>query len=343
MKTIDTRLTRLLGIRYPIICGAMYPCSNPELVAAVSEAGGLGVIQPLSLTYVHGYDLRAGILMIRSLTKNPIGFNVIVEKNAKIYEDRMRAWVDIALDEGIRLFITALGNPAWVVKKVKTKGGIVFHDVTERRWADKVIGSGIDGLIAVNARAGGHAGNLEPEALLASLKPLGLPIVCAGGIGTEADFCRALELGFDGVQLGTRFIATEECNSHQDYKEAILRAGKVDIVKTERVTGVPLSVIRTRYVDRVGLRAGPISRWLFKGRKTRHWIRMFYNLRALMAMKRSSLKGVSTRDYYQAGQSVEGIEKIEPVKLIIERFAQSFIGVSGKFPGGVSGKSSGRQ
>jgi nitronate monooxygenase len=91
-------------------------------------------------------------------------------------------------------------------------------------------------------------------------------------------------------------------------------------VKTERITGVPLSVIRTPYVDKVGLKVGPISKLLFKYRRTRHWIRFLYNLRAVAAMKKTALKGVSTKDYYQAGKSVHGIERIESVKAIVERF-----------------------
>lgn len=321
---IVTSLTRLLGIDYPIIGGAMYPCSNPELVAAVSEAGGIGVVQPISLTYVHGYELREGLRTIRKLTQKPIGFNVVVEKNSRIYEERMRRWLEVALEEGIRFFVTSLGNPEWVVKKAKPVGGIVFHDVTERRWAEKVIPTGIDGLIAVNQRAGGHAGAEAPEQLFGELQSLGLPLICAGGIGNETDFARALDIGYAGVQIGTRFIATPECNSHDDYKQAIVKATSQDIVLTERVTGVPLSVIRTPYVDRVGLKVGPLSRLLFKNRRTRHWIRMAYNLRALIAMKRSSQRGISTRDYYQAGHSVDGICKIEPVKQVIDRFVSFY-------------------
>lgn len=316
------RFTRLVSVDHPIICGAMYPCSNPELVAAVSEAGGIGIIQPISLTYVHGYELKQGIQRIRSLTSRPFGFNVIVEKNAKVYEDRMKKWVGIALEEGIRFFITALGDPSWVVRLVKNAGGILFHDVTEKKWAEKVIPTGIDGLICVNNRAGGHAGTKNPQELLDELKPFNLPLVCAGGIGNEEDFRQALQMGYDAVQMGTRFIATIECNSHSDYKHAILEASSRDIVKTERITGVPLSVIRTPYVDKVGLKVGPISRWLFKNRRTRHWIRLIYNVRALIAIKRSSLKGVSTKDYYQAGQSVDGVHRIESVRDIIYRFTQ---------------------
>ena len=320
MTNLKTQFTEQAKVQYPIICGAMYPCSNPELVAAVSEAGGLGIIQPLSLVYVHGYEFKAGLKKIRELTQKPIGMNVIVEKNAKIYEDRMKKWVDEAIEFGIRFFVTALGNPQWVLDKVKAVGGFVYHDVTEKKWALKVVGYGVDGLICVNNRAGGHAGIRTAEELYEELCVFKLPLVCAGGIGDESDFISALKTGYSGVQMGTRFIATEECNSHEDYKNAIIRAEENDIVKTERVTGVPLAVIRTPYVDKVGLKVGPLSKLLFKNRRTRHWIRFLYNLIAVASMKRTALKGVSTKDYYQAGKSVHGIEKVEPVKKIVDRF-----------------------
>ena len=99
---METAFTRHTGVQVPLICGPMYPCSNPELIAAVSEAGGLGVVQPISLTYVHGYEFRAGLRHIRSLTAKPIGFNALIEASNKTYLDRMRSWIDIALEERAR-------------------------------------------------------------------------------------------------------------------------------------------------------------------------------------------------------------------------------------------------
>jgi nitronate monooxygenase len=112
---LATAFTRHAGIEVPLVCGAMYPCSNPELVAAVSAAGGLGIVQPISMVYVFRHDFRAGLRLIRALTDRPIGMNALVEKTARAYEERMRRWVDIALEEGVRFFVTALGNPRWVV------------------------------------------------------------------------------------------------------------------------------------------------------------------------------------------------------------------------------------
>jgi nitronate monooxygenase len=322
---LDTALTRQLGIEVPLICGAMYPCTNPELVAAVSAAGAIGVVQPLSMIYVYRHDLRAGLRMIRRATEKPIGMNVLIERSSRLYLDRMRSYVDIALEAGVRFFVTSLGNPRWVVDRVASSGGIVYHDVTERKWAEKGLAGGVHGLIAVNDRAGGHAGPHGAQQLYEQVADLGVPVVCAGGIGDENDFVAALRIGYAGAQLGTRFIATDECGAHDDYKEAIVAAGADDIVLTERVTGVPLAVIRTPYVERIGTKAGPIARWLLRGRKTKHWMRTLYALRSAWQLKRASLAGgareKTSKDYWQAGKSVEGIRAVEPAGVIVRRFA----------------------
>src|SRR3954451_21807233 len=104
MSLLDTVVTRQLGIEVPLICGAMYPCSNPELVAAASEAGGIGVIQPLSLVYVHRHEFGAGLKLIRGLRSKPVGMNVIVERSSKVYQDRMQRFADEAMDGGILFF-----------------------------------------------------------------------------------------------------------------------------------------------------------------------------------------------------------------------------------------------
>jgi nitronate monooxygenase len=299
----------------------MFPCSNPELVAAVSEGGGIGIVQPLSMEYVHGRLLRDGLRLIRRLTSKPIGMNVLIEQSSKIYLERMSRYVDIALEEGVRFFITSLGKPRWVVDRVAEAGGLVYHDVTERKWALKGLESGVRGLIAVNHRAGGHAGPKSAGQLMDELGDLGVPLVCAGGIGDAAGFVAALHLGYAGVQLGTRFIATVECTAHPEYKAAIVAADEDDIVLTERVTGVPLAVIRTPYVERVGTRAGPIARWLLRHRRTKHFMRTWFALNSAWRLKRGHFAGPSSRDYWQAGKSVSGITSIEPAAEIVRRFA----------------------
>jgi nitronate monooxygenase len=317
---VKTPLTDHARIEVPLICGAMYPCSNPELVAAVSEAGGIGVVQPISLTFVHGHDFREGLRYIRRLTAKPIGMNALIEQSSRTYRDRMERWVDIALEEGVRFFVTSLGNPRWVVERAHAAGGVVYHDVTERKWAEKGLEGGVNGLIAVNDRAGGHAGSRSAEQLYDELAPIGVPVVCAGGIGDERDFARVLAIGYAGAQLGTRFIATDECRASSAYKQAIVAAGERDIVLTERLTGVPVAVIATPYVRRLGTTAGPLARRLLRGRKTKHWMRTIYALRSLWQLKRGLGRDAPDRDYWQAGKSVARIGRIEPAAAIVTRF-----------------------
>ncbi len=318
---LDTIFTKKVGIRYPIIGGAMYPCSNPELVAAVSKSGGIGIVQPVSLTYVHKHEFREGLRLIKTLAGDkPIGVNLLIEKSSKIYLERNKQWLLAALDEGVRFFITALGDPRWVVDIAHARGATVYHDVTELKWAEKALAGGVDGLICVNSRAGGHAGAIDPAPLYNSLKDLGVPLICAGGIGGGERFADALKIGYAGVQLGTRFIATTECKAHQDYKNAILKAEAKDIVLTKKITGVPVAVIKTDYIERTGVDAGPFAKLLLGNNRTKHMTRMFYSLRSVWQLRQSLTKGSAYKDFFQAGKSVEDIDAIEPVDAIVKRF-----------------------
>ncbi len=319
---VSTRFTEDAGVEFPIICGAMYPCSNPELVAAASEGGGMAIMQPVSMTYVHGHDLREGIRYMRTLTDKPIGFNALIEKGSKKYFEKMNGWIDIALEEGIRFFVTSLGKPDWVCEKVHAYGGVVYHDVTNRKWAEKGQECGVDGLICVNDRAGGHLGPTSMEEMYDELSDMGLPLICAGGIGSEAELNRALEIGYDGVQMGTRFIATTECNTPEDYKEAIVDAGEEDITWTNRLTGVPISVIKSP-----GFRQE--NSWLIRKllhSRFKHRARMLLNAKSFLLLRRlsrSKSKNTAKKKFYSAGKSVETVRSIESATVIMRRLGES--------------------
>ena len=319
--TLETALTRHAGIEVPLICGAMYPCSNVELVAAASEAGAIGIVQPVTLTFVHGIEFRDGLRRVRALTKKPIGMNALIEKSSARYLQRMKRWVDEALEEGVRFFVTSLGDPRWVAEKAHAAGGVVYHDVTEAKWAKKALDGGVDGLIAVNARAGGHAGPRDPRALLDELQPFGLPVVCAGGVGDATGFVNALRMGYAGVQCGTRFIATRECDASETYKAAILNADENGIVLTERLTGVPLAVIDTPAIRRMGLHANAAERWLLKNPRTKHLMRSFFAVKTAWSLRRGAR--VDRSQLWQAGKSVAGIHSLEPAGAIVRRWASA--------------------
>ena len=322
MAAKPNRLLTHTGVSRPVIGGAMYPCSNPELVAAVSAAGGIGIVQPVSLTYVHGYDFRDGLKYIRTLTDKPVGMNVLIEQSSQRYQQRMQQWLDIALAEGIRFFVTSLGKPGWVVERVHAAGGFVYHDVTNRKFALKAVEAGVDGLICVNHRAGGHTGQLSAAELYAELADLNLPLVCAGGISTRENYREVLRLGYEGVQIGTAFIASTECSASHAYKQAIINAQEADIVLSERLTGVPVSVIRTPGIERMGTQAGPIARWLLKGNRTKHLMRNFYALRSVVRFKKSLQDETGQRDFWQAGKSVAGVKQVRPAGEIIRELTK---------------------
>lgn len=321
MKPAAKTFCKGAQITIPVIAGAMYPCSNPELVAAVSENGGLGMVQPLSLTYVHGYDFRQGLRRIREMTDKPIGLNLILEKSSKRYAKRTADWLDIALDEGIRFFVTALGNPSSVSQRIHERGGLVYHNTTNHKWAEKAVAGDVDGLICVNNHAGGHAGTESATQLYESLKDLGKPLICAGGISKPEDVLAMIDLGYAGIQMGTRFIASAECTAHPEYKKTILTSQAEDIVLTDKLSGVPVSVINTDFVRGVGTRAGGFARWMLRGSKTKKYMRMFYTLRSFRSLKGTVGKDDPYQHYLQAGKSVSGIESILSVSEIMKQYA----------------------
>ena len=323
-RTIQTKFTDHAGVEYPIICGAMYPCSNPELVSAASNGGGLAIMQPVSLTYVHGWDLRKGIKYIKSMTNKPFGFNALIEKSNKKHFERMSVWIDIALEEGIRFFVTSLGKPDWVCEKVHAVGGVVYHDVTTRHWAKKGKDSGVDGLICVNNRAGGHLGDQSKEQMFEELHDMNLPLICAGGVGGEDELNDALRLGYDGVQMGTRFIATDECNTSDNYKRAIIEANEEDISWTKRISGVPISVIKTKNFRQEN---SWLVRKLLSG-KFKHLARTFINSISywrLKSIKQSDEKNGSPKstELYSAGKSVGAIDNTVSATVIMRELGES--------------------
>ncbi len=319
---MQTKLTEHAGIEVPVICGPMFPCSNPELVAGVSKAGGLGMIQPMSLTSVHGYEFRAGLKYIKSLTDKPVGMNILLEHAFKKYQHRMDQWIDIALEEGVKFFLTALGHPRAVTDRIHQAGGIVYHDVVGRGFAMKAVDAGVDGLVCVNSNAGGHAGRKSAEQLLEELSDLDLPLVCAGGISQPAEAKKMIDAGYCGVQMGTRFIATSECSVHPDYHQAIINAKAEDIVLTEKISGVPVAVINNETVQRMGTRATGLEKFLLRHPRTKKWMRMFYTTQSMRRLPNASKKGSSYRNFYVGGKSVGGIDEVISVGEIVRQFAE---------------------
>ena len=255
MEKLTYQFLKDTGAKVPIVGGPMYPGSNPELVAAVSNSGGFGVVQPLALTILYGHDFREGLQLIKKLTKNPFGVNFTIFGGAnKKYHKQMERWMKISIEEGVKFFLTSLGKPNEIVKVAKQHQIKVYHDVPNKKVALAMKDCGVDGLNCINWRGGGQTGIQSAEKFIEELHDIGIPLICAGGISNKEDYKKALEMGYAGVQMGTRFLATHECKVTQSYKQAIIESSEEDIVWTNKIAGNNSSVIKTKDVMQGGLR-----------------------------------------------------------------------------------------
>ncbi len=244
---IQTAVTRDLGIDLPIIGAPMFLVSYPDLVCAVSNAGGLGTMP--ALNYRTTDELRAGLSEIRARTTKPIGINLILHKE---HNPKWAEQFQVCLEFKVELLITSLGSPRSIIKEAKSVGSKVYCDVTTLKHANIVAKSGADGLIAVAQGAGGHAGAISPFALIPYLKKElpGLPVVASGAISDGKQMAAALALGADAVYLGTRLIATPEANAYQEYKQMLIDSAPEEIIYSPKISGIPANWLK-RSIDKL--------------------------------------------------------------------------------------------
>lgn len=317
-KKLDTAFTQLLGCEYPIIAGPMFLVSDETLVTAVSEGGGVGGMP--SLNWRKPEEFRAAVQKVKKNTKKPFAVNLIVNKS----NVRQAGDLTICAEEGVPMVITSLGNPKDVIKEMHKVGGKVFCDVTNLEYARKVQDLGADGVIAVSAGAGGHAGPTSPLVLIPHLKKhLKIPVVAAGGIATGAQMAACLLLGASAVQIGTRFIASKEAKVDGNYKNAILKAEPEDIVLTKRISGTPAAVIRTPYIDKIGLDLNPVEDFLMKHDLTKKYTKMARSLWGAFLLQRAA-KSTTWKEVWSAGQGVGLIHDILPAAAILERLMKEY-------------------
>lgn len=308
------------GAETPIVCGPMYPGSNPELIAAVSDCGGFGIVQPVSLTSLYGHDFREGLRLIKTLTDKPFGVNFTIFGGAnKKYHEQMKEWMEISIEEGIKFFLTSLGKPDSVVKKAKDHGVKVYHDVPNKKVALAMKDSGVDGLNCINWRGGGQTGIQSAEQFMEELHDIGLPLICAGGIGNTEDYKQAIKMGYAGVQLGTRFLATTECKITDSYKQAIVDSSEDDIVWTNKIAGNNSSVIKTADIMRGGLRTGPIINYMLRKRRLKKYARMWLMSKGLRNYSKTAFD--DNVQFWQAGKGLGNINSVTTVAEVIKEFA----------------------
>jgi enoyl-[acyl-carrier protein] reductase II len=240
----NNKLTKLLGIKYPIIQGGMAGVSESTLVAAVSNAGGLGVI---GSGFAQTTWLLEEIKKTKALTDKPFGVNLLLQ-NPNVSE-----LVKVVISQKVSVVFTGGGNPVPLMPYLKQAGVKIIPVVPYVRLAAKMEQAGADAVVVEGLESGGHIGESTTMCLIpqAVAKVKNIPVIGAGGICDGRTFAAALVLGAHGVQIGTRFLATSECQIHETYKKAVVDANDEDIAVVARFTGHPVRMIKNKFVETV--------------------------------------------------------------------------------------------
>ena len=235
---METRITKLLGIEYPIIQGAMAWVAEHSLASAVSNAGGLGIIAAANAPTEM---IRDEIRKTKALTNKPFGVNImLLSENA----DEIAQMV---IDEKVPIVTTGAGNPSKYMKKWKENNIKVIPVVASTALAKIMERCGADAIIAEGCEAGGHIGELTTMALVPQVvDSVEIPVIAAGGIGDGRGALAAFALGAEAIQIGTRFLVANECVIHKNYKEKVLKAKDIDTLVTGRSTGHPVRVLKNK-------------------------------------------------------------------------------------------------
>ncbi len=310
-----TALTDLLKIKHPIIQAPMFLVSNVAMVKAAMLGGIAGCIPALNYRTLD--ELRVALRELKTAKPEggSFGFNLIVNKSNVKYKGQL----EVICQEGCDFIITSLGSPEETINQAHKVGIKVFCDVTDLKFAKKVEGLGADAIIAVNNEAGGHRGNLSPKELIETLTAnCKIPVISAGGVGCKADIDEMLSYGAAGVSVGSPFIASEEANVTDEYKQACVDYGAEDIVMTERISGTPCTVINTPYVQKIGTKSTWIENLLNKNKKLKKWVKMIRFSIGMNATKNAATKA-TYKTVWVAGPSIEHTDAILPVKDIIKK------------------------
>lgn len=316
MSTTKPTLKDLLGITHPIIMAPMFLVSNVAMLKAGMENGIAACVPALNYRTID--ELKAAITELKAakVPGGAFGINLIVNKSNMKYPAQLEA----ACELGVDFIITSLGSPQMVIEQAKPKGIKVFCDVTDLGYSKKVEAMGCDALVAVNNQAGGHRGNIAPEALIKELdENCAIPVITAGGVANKADLERAMSFGAIGASIGSPFIASEEAPVSQEYKQACVDFGAKDIVMTQKISGTPCTVINTPYVQKIGTKQTWLEGLLNKNKKLKKWVKAIRFAKGM----RDTTKAAQSATYktvWVAGPSIEETTAIEPVATIIKKF-----------------------
>jgi enoyl-[acyl-carrier protein] reductase II len=303
---MKTRITELLNIKYPIIQGGMIWVSGYKLAAAVSNAGGLGLIGAGSM---YPEVLREHIQKCKKTTDKPFGVNVPM-----LYPN-IEEIMNIIVEEGVKIVFTSAGNPKTWTSFLKEKGIIVVHVVSSVKFALKAQEAGVDAVVAEGFEAGGHNGREETTTftLIPMVKEqLTIPLIAAGGIATGRGMLAAMVLGADGVQIGSRFAASEESSAHQAFKDVIVNVKEGDTVLTLKELA-PVRLIKNEFYNKL--------QELYQQAPTEEQLK---SLLGRGRSKKGMFEGDLTEGELEIGQIAGIIHEISPVFEIVESIVSEF-------------------
>lgn len=295
---IKTSLCDLLGIQYPIIQGGMAWVATAELAAAVSNAGGLGII---GAGNAPGDYVREEIRKIKTMTDKPFGVNIM------LLSPFVNEVIDIVCEERVPVITTGAGNPGRYIEKFKLSGTKVIPVVPSVALAKKMEQEGVDAVIAEGMESGGHIGELTTMALVPQIvDAVKLPVIAAGGIADGRGLVAALSLGAEGIQMGTVFVCSDECTAHENYKNALIKAGDRGTIVTGRATGHPVRMIKNK-----------LARQFQKLEENVH-DQVEYDKLGVGRLKLAVVDGDINMGSVMAGQIAGIINNVRPAKRIIE-------------------------
>lgn len=303
---MSTRFCDLVGVKYPVIQGAMARISDGILAGSVSEAGGIGIIAGMNAPVDY---LKEQIRKAKEITDKPFGVNVMLRA------DNADEVARLVIDEGVKVVTTGAGLPGKYIPMWKEAGVIVIPVVPSVAIAKMMVRSGADAVVAEGTESGGHVGELTTMALVPQVADAvgdKVPVLAAGGIADGRGICAAYMLGADGVQMGTRFLSAKECNIHPNYKAKILAAKDIDTIVTGRPTGHPVRVLKNklaRAYAELEKQAAPLEE---------------YEKLGVGALRKAVVDGDMDNGSIMAGQIAAMVNKEQTCKEIIEEiFAEA--------------------
>ena len=301
------RICEILNVKYPIIQGGMAWVADSNLAAAVSNAGGFGIIGTGSAT---ADIVKKEIDNCRRLTDKPFGVNVmLMSPNA----DEV---IDLIIEEKPAGITTGAGNPAKYMDRLKEAGIKVIPVVPTVALAQRMEKLGADAVIAEGTEAGGHIGELTTMVLVPQVaEALSIPVIAAGGVADGRGIAASFALGAEGVQIGTRFICSEECNIHQNYKDAVLKAKDRDAVVTGRPTGHPVRTLKNK-----------LAKKYLKMEKEGASPEELEKLGA-GALRLAVVEGDKDGGSFMAGQSAAMVREVKPCKEIVEEISKQALDI----------------